>query len=101
MTAEGLFKTRIRKRLTDMGIFWSSIQGGPGSKPGDPDLIVCLKGRFIGIEVKTASGRQSPVQKVREEQIKANGGVYRIVRNMNDLDEILEEYNGNTESSKE
>ena len=99
MTAEGLLKTRIRKKLSDMGIFWSSIQGGPGSKPGDPDLIICCKGRFIGIEVKTASGRQSPVQKVREEQIKANGGIYRIVKNMDDLMEILEEYNGDIDSN--
>ena len=101
MTAEGLLKTRIRKKLTDMGIFWSSIQGGPGSKPGDPDLIICLRGRFVGIEVKTSSGRQSPVQKVREEQIIASGGIYKVVRNMDDLMKVIEGYNGDIDGNEE
>lgn len=94
MTAEGLLKTRIRKKLTDEGIFWSSIQGGPGSKPGDPDLIACINGRFIGIEVKTAGGRQSPIQRRRQEQIEQSNGIYKIVRNMEELQEILDEYKG-------
>lgn len=92
MTAEGLLKTRIRKKLTDEGIFWSSIQGGPGSKPGDPDLIACIDGRFIGIEVKTAGGRQSPIQKRRQEQIEQSKGIYRIIRSMEELQEMLDEY---------
>lgn len=91
-TAEGLLKTRIRKFLTANGIFWSSIQGGPGSKPGDPDLIVCLKGNFVGVEVKTASGRQSPIQKKREEEIKSSGGRYVVVRTMKDVEDLVGEY---------
>lgn len=99
-TAEGLLKTRIRKFFTANGIFWSSIQGGPGSKPGDPDLIACIKGHFVGIEVKTAGGRQSPIQKKREEEINASGGRYVVVRKMEEIEELLEEYNV-SESKKE
>lgn len=93
MTAEGLLKTRIRKFLTGKGIFWSSIMGGPGSKPGDPDLIACINGNFVGIEVKTQSGKQSPIQKKREEEITACGGRYVVVRKIEEVEQLLEEYN--------
>ena len=92
MTAEGLLKTRIRKFLTAQGIFWSSIQGGPGSKPGDPDLIACIKGNFVGIEVKTAGGRQSPIQKKRQEEIENSNGRYVIVRTMKEVEDLVGEY---------
>ena len=88
-TAEGLLKTRIRKFLTAEGIFWSSVQGGPGSKPGDPDLIACIDGNFVGIEVKTVGGRQSPIQKKREEEIIASGGRYVVVRRMEDIEQLI------------
>lgn len=92
-TPEGLLKTKIRKMLTNKGIFWSSIQGGPGSKPGDPDLIICLNGRFVGLEVKSQSGRQSPIQKVRQEQIVNSGGEYHIIRTLREVEELIGEKN--------
>ena len=66
------------------------MQGGSGSKPGDPDLIACIDGNFVGIEVKTAGGRQSPIQKKREEEIIASGGRYVIVRRMEDIEQLIE-----------
>jgi len=57
-------------------------------KPGVPDITVCQNG-FIGIEVKTKSGRQSALQKQAEEEIVAAGGVYRIIRNLGELKELF------------
>ena len=90
MTSEGRIKADIRRFLTESGAFWSNVQGGPGSKPGDPDIVVCYKGRYIGLEAKTDTGRQSPIQKVREDEIRDAGGVYAIVRSVDDVREILE-----------
>lgn len=101
MTAEGMLKTRIRKFLTGRGIFWSSIMGGPGSKPGDPDLIACINGHFVGIEVKTPGGRQSPIQKKRESEITACGGRYVVVRKLEEVEQLVEEYNDNTDRKEE
>lgn len=88
-TPEGKVKTSIRKFLTARGIFWTSIQNGPGAKPGDPDLVLCVNGRFIGVEVKSATGRQSEVQKVRQKEIEANGGLYFVVRSLEDIERVL------------
>lgn len=90
-TPEGRLKGDIRRFLTDSGAFWSNVQGGPGSKPGDPDIVVCYKGLYIGLEAKSSDGRQSPIQKVREKEILASGGIYKIVRSVEDVKEILRE----------
>lgn len=90
MTPEGRTKSEIRKFLSDSGAFWSNVQGGPGSKPGDPDIVVCYKGHYIGLEAKSENGVQSPIQKVRETEIIKAGGIYEIVRSVEDVKKVLE-----------
>lgn len=58
-------------------------------KAGLSDIVVCYAGRFIGLEVKTKSGRQSQSQKQAEKDIKAAGGEYHVVRSISDVKEIL------------
>lgn len=46
---------------------------------GDPDLMVCMRGFFIGIELKSAHGRTSKLQKYKLDTIrKANGLAFVI-----------------------
>lgn len=67
-------------------------------KPGVPDIIVCVPkitdngrivGIFIGLEVKNEKGRQSPVQKQAQADIKNAGGHYYIVRSISDVKGII------------
>ena len=58
-------------------------------KPGVPDITICAGGQFIGVEVKTAKGRQSASQKKAEAEIVAAGGVYKIVRNLEGIKELF------------
>jgi hypothetical protein len=88
--SEGQLKIEIRKYLTGIGAFWSNVQGGPGSKPGDPDIVVCYKGYYIGLEAKTPTGVQSPIQKRRMSEIRDAGGIYEIVRSLDDVKRIME-----------
>lgn len=84
-TPEGEIKAAVKRYIERNGWYWCAVQGGAYSKPGDPDLIACVGGRFVGIEAKTSDGRQSPVQKARQRQIEDAGGVYLIVRSLDDL----------------
>lgn len=88
-TSEADLKTQMRKYLTKNGIYWVSIQNGFGAKPGDPDLVICLDGQFVGLEVKTQTGRQSDIQKQREKEIRMSGGWYFLVRSLDDLKAVL------------
>lgn len=86
-TPEQKIKKDIKDFIDSKGGYWAVITGGPFSKPGDPD-IVCFfpdDGRFIGIEAKTPTGVQSPIQKARQEEIESKGGIYLLVRSLNDL----------------
>ena len=44
------------------------------TKTGIPDVLVCIKGRFIAVEVKASKGRPSPLQIHHLKQIDESGG---------------------------
>lgn len=58
-------------------------------RPGVPDIICLFKGRFIGVEIKTETGRQSNSQKQAEKDILSAGGEYHIVRSISDIRKII------------
>lgn len=47
---------------------------------GIPDLILCLKGKFIAIELKKEDGKPSELQLYNIEKIKQSGGQAFILR---------------------
>ena len=57
---------------------------------GSADILGCYRGRFVGIEVKTPTGRQSDQQKKFEAAIKRAGGVYVLARSVSDAVTALE-----------
>jgi hypothetical protein len=63
MGSEKNFENRVKKFLKDEGCWFIKYWGGGEfTKAGVPDLLVCCKGRFMGIEVKSADGRPSELQ---------------------------------------
>ena len=60
------------------------------TKNGTPDVLACLNGRFIGIEVKKPGGKASPLQKVQLRKIKEAGGLSITADNLNDVKIMLE-----------
>ena len=82
---ESLLKREIKNLLNEHGVFWSSVQGGPGSKPGDPDMVACCRGKYIAIEAKIPGGRQSPIQRTRQKEIEEAGGIYILAYSVSDV----------------
>lgn len=87
---EQKLKRLIKAYLTEVNAFWSCVQGGAFSKPGDPDIICCYKGLFIGIEAKTKTGKVSEIQKLRHKQIAESGGIVVVARSVDDVREVIE-----------
>lgn len=57
---------------------------------GVPDIIGVLPGgRFLGVECKSAKGRQSPAQKEMQQRIESAGGLYVLARGIDDLEAAL------------
>jgi hypothetical protein len=58
---------------------------------GFPDILCCIKGKMIGLEIKTVIGRQSEYQKEQQRKILAAGGIYWIIRNIQELEIYMQE----------
>lgn len=75
MAAEKQFENKIKGFLKMQGAwclkYWAGAQF---TKSGIPDLLVCVDGYFVGIEVKAQSGTPSELQLYNVRQIKQSGG---------------------------
>lgn len=85
-----MLKASIRQLLDVCGIFHYNAWGGPMSPKGVPDLICCQNGRFIGIEVKTITGKISPEQLEFIRRINEAGGLAFVARSLDDIIETLQ-----------
>lgn len=57
--------------------------------PGSADVLACWRGRFLAIEVKTAIGRQSDLQRKFQSNIEKHGGLYVLARSVEDVAKAL------------
>lgn len=71
--------------------YFSPVTGGFG-KSGVPDIIVCYRGLFLGIECKAGKGKTTALQEREMEFIRAAGGSTLVIRedNINELQEWLD-----------
>lgn len=79
-------------------VLWPNPQGFDSERrvryglvEGSSDYIGIYRGGWwVGVEFKTAVGRQSPEQKTWEALVRRQGGIYRIVRCALDAQELLQ-----------
>ena len=60
------------------------------NKNGVADILCCLNGRFIALEVKTPTGKTSLIQDYQLAQITAAGGVCAVVRSLDDVKNVID-----------
>ena len=86
---ESTIQSNIINHLKERGCKVVNQHGGSGSEVGIPDLLVCYRGAFIGMEVKQPKAYPVPIQKVQLRRIREAGGIAGIVRSKEDADELL------------
>lgn len=59
--------------------------------PGSPDIICVIEGYFVGIEVKGPRGVQSDDQKLFQQALTDAGGIYFLVRSIDEAMEAIED----------
>lgn len=80
MAAEKNFENKIKEYLTENGAWFIKYWAGATyTKAGIPDILACLNGIFLGIEVKAASGKPSDLQIVNIREIRKAGGIAIIL----------------------
>lgn len=92
---EKRFEMKIRKELEKYNAWVLKTWSNGIQRAGIPDLIVCLNGHFVGIEVKAEKGKPSELQKYNIKKIKEAGGIAMIVYpdDFEDIKKLLEQLN--------
>lgn len=105
MTERALRRT-IREKLKAVPGFFLATTGV--ALAGTPDIVGCVvttrddadghivRGQFVALEVKTPNGSTTPLQEHRLAQIRAAGGVARVVRSWSDVEAALAEARGDS-----
>lgn len=89
---EKAVEKKIKNYLNSTGAYFEKIHGGNiFQASGIPDILACVNGRFVAIEVKRESGGEaSALQKLKIKQIKEAGGVAIVARSVQEVQERLE-----------
>ena len=80
--SERAIKAGIVRMLRDRGAYVVVTHGTAYGVVGVPDLLVCLNGQFLGLEVKTPVGRATVMQERQLAEIVKAGGIGSVVRSV-------------------
>ena len=70
--------------------FWKE-HGGQYGTAGIPDIIVCFKGRFVGLEAKVGKNQPTKLQAATIDKIRQAGGVAAVVYSVEDVKAVMSE----------
>lgn len=90
-TPEAKVKAAVRKVLTELGAYYAMpVTGGYGNS-GAPDFLVCVRGRFVGIECKAKGNKPTPLQERNLHLIREAGGIAHVINedNVGSLKQLL------------
>ena len=73
MAREKLFENKIKSYLKSIGAYFIKTHGDRFSRVGTPDIIACINGNFVAVEVKAENGKPSDLQLYHLEQIRKAG----------------------------
>ena len=79
MAAEKNFENKIKKYLKSKNCYCVKYFGCMYSTSGTPDLLCCINGYFVAIEVKAQDGVVSDLQLQKIEDIRKAGGFAYVV----------------------
>ena len=71
--------------LREQGIWYSHDRSRKGERPGIPDLIMCIAGRFVACELKSKKGKLRPEQMTEMAVIRKSGGRVFVARNLDEF----------------
>jgi len=80
-------KQQVVKMLKARHLYYFFPVAGPYQSLGVPDIVACIRGRFVGIECKAGNNHPTEIQLRNLEAIRDNEGVALVV-NENDLEAL-------------
>lgn len=87
MAQEKNFENKIKAYLKSIGAYFIKTHGDRFSRVGTPDIIACINGHFVAVEVKAENGKPSDLQLYHIKQIKESGG-YAVILYPKDFEQF-------------
>ena len=82
-TPESKVKKSVKNVLESLGAYYVMPVTSGFGRSGAPDFLVCLKGRFIGIECKSGGKLPTALQLDNLERIESCGGLALVINEEN------------------
>lgn len=79
MTPEKLFENKIKKELIKRKIWHVKFFANGMTTSGIPDLLCCVNGLFVALEIKSERGKPSKIQLWQIKEIQKSGGIAVVV----------------------
>lgn len=79
----------IQSYIRSIGGYCFKVHGSIYMRAGIPDIICCIKGQFVGIEVKDGDNKASALQEAHIRQIKKAGGLAFVAYSVKDVEDEL------------
>lgn len=74
MGAEKRYENQIKDFLRSEGAYFVKYFANRNTRSGIPDILACINGYFVGVEVKADHGRFTPLQEYNLIMIREAGG---------------------------
>lgn len=89
MHSEKAFEMRIKKFLADEGCWFVKFFANRNTKSGIPDLLCCINGYFVAVEVKGDKGKVSDLQLWNKNKIQDSDG-FCVVLYPDEFDKFIQ-----------
>ena len=74
MGPEKTFENKVKEFLDEQGAWYVKFFANSYTKNGIPDILACINGYFVGVEVKAQNGHPSALQLHHCSEIRKAGG---------------------------
>lgn len=73
------FENKVKEYLTSKGAWFVKFFANSHTKKGVPDVLACVNGYFVGVEVKGDAGKPSKLQLRNIDKIRCAGGFAMVL----------------------
>ncbi len=93
MAREKKLQDKCIAYLKSKGIYHLNLYGDGFSGKGKPDLLACIRGKFVAFELKVGSNGMQDDQKIHKLRIERSGGLHYSPYTLEEFIEIVEDLN--------
>lgn len=93
MAREKKLQDKCIAYLKSKDIYHLNLYGDGFSGKGKPDLLACIRGKFVAFELKVGSNGMQDDQKIHKLRIERSGGLHYSPYTLEEFIEIVEDLN--------